>query len=131
MPSVSAELIGNNIAKYRVLAGLTQAQLAERIGVSTPFLSRIERGQKLMKLQTLCEIGNALNVSYDALLREESPSVHIENIKMILAKQPTEYLVGIERLIRICVEEFVAKASIAAISTEQESPPGGVSCVSR
>ena len=60
MATISAELVGNNIAKYRTVAGLTQAQLAERIGVSIPFLSRMERGQKLMKLQTLCAIAQAL-----------------------------------------------------------------------
>lgn len=125
MVTVSAELIGHNIAKYRTIAGLTQAQLAERIGVSVPFLSRMERGQKLMKLQTLCAIAQALNVSYDALLRKDSPNVHIENIRVILAEQPAEFLVGIERIVRICLEEFVAKTSIPITTKEHESPLGG------
>lgn len=38
------EIIGNNIAKYRDAAGLTQAMLAEKIGISTAFISRVERG---------------------------------------------------------------------------------------
>ena len=125
MVSVSAELVGSNIAKYRTVAGLTQAQLAERIGVSIPFLSRMERGQKLMKLQTLCAIAQALNVSYDALLCEDSPSVHIENIKVILTDQPIEYLEGIERIIRICTEEFVARTRSPITTKERESPLGG------
>ena len=35
------EIIGTNIAKYREAAGLTQAALAEIIGISTAFVSRV------------------------------------------------------------------------------------------
>ena len=67
----------------------------------------------------------AINVSYDALLREDNPSVHIENIKVILTDQPIEYLEGIERVIRICTENFVAKARTTINTDEHESPLGG------
>lgn len=43
---VLEEIIGRNIARYREVAGLTQATLAEMIGSSTAFVSRIECGQK-------------------------------------------------------------------------------------
>ena len=46
-------LIGRNICKYREKSGMTQAQLAEKIGVGTPYISRIERGEKSMKIYTL------------------------------------------------------------------------------
>ena len=36
------ELIGKNVCKYREQSGMTQAQLAEKIGVGTPYISRIE-----------------------------------------------------------------------------------------
>ena len=62
------EIIGTNIAKYREAAGLTQAALAEIIGISTAFVSRVERGQKKMKVETLYATAKALNVSVDALL---------------------------------------------------------------
>ena len=38
---ISEKVIGKNIAKYRSAAGMTQAKLAECIGVSTPFISRL------------------------------------------------------------------------------------------
>lgn len=38
------EIIGRNIAKYCEAAGVTQAALAEKIGISTAFVSRVERG---------------------------------------------------------------------------------------
>lgn len=37
-------ILGENIAKYRTEQGMTQAYLAEMVGVSTAFLSRVERG---------------------------------------------------------------------------------------
>lgn len=67
------EIIGRNIARYREVAGLTQATLAEKIGISTAFVSRVERGQKKMKVETLYATAKVLNVSVDALLSTESP----------------------------------------------------------
>ena len=84
------EIIGRNIARYREVAGLTQATLAEKIGISTAFVSRVERGQKRMKVETLYATAKALNVSVDA-------------------GQSDEYLEGIERMIRVCIEEFEPK----------------------
>ena len=56
------EIIGRNIARYREVAGLTQATLAEKIGISTAFVSRVERGQKKMKVETLYATAKVLNV---------------------------------------------------------------------
>lgn len=101
--------IGGNVAKYRDSAGLTQAQLAERVGISTAFISRMERGQKIMKVHTLYSMAQALNVSCDALLNPDGPAAQFENIKLLLADQSSEYLAGIEKMIRVCVQEFNPK----------------------
>lgn len=104
------EIVGKNITKYRDSEGLTQAQLAERVGVSTAFISRVERGQKMMKVQTLYATAQALNVSCDALLSQDASTAQMENIKRLLDDQPRELLGGIERLVRACVEEFDPKS---------------------
>ena len=51
------------VIKAREEAGLTQEELARRIGTKQPALSRLERGgfQKA-KIETLLKIANALNV---------------------------------------------------------------------
>lgn len=103
------EVIGANIAKYRKAAGLTQAALAEKIEVSTTFISRVERGQKRMKVETLYATAKALNVSVDALLSTDSSAAQLANINQLLAGQSNEYLEGIEKIIRICVEDFKPK----------------------
>ena len=106
---VLKEVIGRNIARYREAAGLTQAILAEEIGISTAFISRVERGQKKMKVETLYATAEALNVSVDALLSTDSSVAQLANINQLLAGQSNEYLEGIERMIRVCIQEFEPK----------------------
>lgn len=64
--------IGLKIAYYRKKRGYTQAQLAERIGVSTNYLGLIERGNngKSYSMETLLSIAEALDVAVADLVRE-------------------------------------------------------------
>ncbi len=105
-----AQVLGQNIAKYRSQMGLTQAQLSEQIGVSVAFISRVERGEKMMKIATLRSMAQALHVSCDALLSPEGPSAHTENILCMLSQQSPQSLPKLERLIRFYVEEFGEEA---------------------
>lgn len=63
------EQVTKNIKKYRKIAGITQAELAEAIGVSHEFIRRIEskKGKKTFSFQTVWNISKALNVSLDKL----------------------------------------------------------------
>ena len=63
------EQVAMNIKKYRRMAGMTQAELAEAVGVSHEFIRRIEskKGKKTFSFQTLWNISNVLNVSLDKL----------------------------------------------------------------
>lgn len=63
------EQVSRNIKKYRKEAGMTQAQLAEAIGVSHEFIRRIEskKGKKTFSFQTLWNISNVLHISLDQL----------------------------------------------------------------
>lgn len=103
------EIIGRNIAKYREAAGVTQAAMAEKIGISTAFVSRVERGQKKMKVETLYATAKVLNVSVDALLSADGPTAQLSNINQLLTGQSDEHLEGIERMIWVCIDEFGPK----------------------
>ncbi len=63
------EQVAKNIKKYRKEAGLTQAELAEAIGVSHEFIRRIEskKGKKTFSFQTLWNISKVLHVGIDKL----------------------------------------------------------------
>lgn len=58
------EQIARNIKKYRMAAGITQAVLAERVGVSHEFIRCIEskKGIKTFSVDTIWKISLALNI---------------------------------------------------------------------
>ena len=62
--------IGRNIAALRKKQGLTQTQLAERLGVSDKAVSKWERGLSCPDISLLVELASALGTSTDALLGE-------------------------------------------------------------
>ncbi len=57
--------IGKRIQKCRKKKKMTQAQLAEKIGLSTHYLSALERGVYNIKLELLVNILNELDISAD------------------------------------------------------------------
>ncbi|MEA5060033.1 MAG: helix-turn-helix transcriptional regulator [Candidatus Pelethousia sp.] len=60
--------IGKRIRKVRIEQGVTQEQLAERVGAGTTHISHIETGNTIPSLKTFLAIANALKVSPDELL---------------------------------------------------------------
>lgn len=62
--------IGLKIAYYRKKKGLTQAQLAEKVGKSTNYIGLIERGNngKSFSMGTLFTIAHVLEVKPEELL---------------------------------------------------------------
>lgn len=61
--------IGERIRQVREEKGMTQADLAEKSGLSLPRISLIELGQTQMKLSSFICIAEALQTSADSLLR--------------------------------------------------------------
>ena len=59
------EQIAKNIKKYRNLAGISQAELAERVGVSHEFIRRNEskKGRKSFSVDTLWKVSVALDIN--------------------------------------------------------------------
>lgn len=68
------EQVTRNIKKYRKEANMTQAELAEAIGVSHEFIRRIEskKGKKTFSFQTLWNISKVLHVSLDQLVEVDT-----------------------------------------------------------
>ena len=59
---------GQVIQRMRKERGMTQEQLAEKVGVDSNSISRIERGRLIPALPTLIGICNALEIGADAVL---------------------------------------------------------------
>lgn len=68
-PEILIHKVGRKIAELRRKAGLTQEELAEKLGVGWRYVSRAERGENL-SLLTMAKIANALGVRVKALLNE-------------------------------------------------------------
>ena len=65
--------IGARIRLARRDAGLTQEKLAEKIGVSTVFVSQLESGGRAPGLETLVKLSQTLHVSLDLLVLGGAP----------------------------------------------------------
>ncbi len=71
------EQIARNIKKYRHEVGITQAVLAERVGVSHEFIRRIEskKGVKTFSVDTIWKISLALNIEVGKLFEIDMDEV--------------------------------------------------------
>jgi transcriptional regulator with XRE-family HTH domain len=68
-----ANRLGSRIRVRREAISLTQAQLAEKSGVSSNYIGVVERGEKLPTLDTLENVAEALGVGLGGLLAEDQP----------------------------------------------------------
>lgn len=58
-----AEKLGRRIAYFRKLRDMTQAELAEKVGLSNNFIALIESGRRAPSFETLERLLEVLNVS--------------------------------------------------------------------
>ncbi|MGH8297757.1 MAG: helix-turn-helix transcriptional regulator [Steroidobacteraceae bacterium] len=77
-----AQVLGERIERYRIEAGLTQAELAERAGIGKRTLERVEAGRGA-ELTTLVRVLRTLNIldGFERLL-PELPSSPIEQLRL-------------------------------------------------
>lgn len=62
---MSADWFAGRLREVRATAGLTQKELAERIGVTIDGLAKLERGERKPGWETVVALCDALNVSCD------------------------------------------------------------------
>jgi transcriptional regulator with XRE-family HTH domain len=66
-------LVGKNVKRLRLAAGLSQAELAERMGVDRAYVSGLELGQRNPTVVTLWHVCKALSVKLASFFDEERP----------------------------------------------------------
>ncbi|MCL1963543.1 MAG: helix-turn-helix domain-containing protein [Firmicutes bacterium] len=67
---IDYKIIGKRIKKARIASGLTQEVLAEKIDVSTNYMTRVENGYEKPNLTLLAKISVAAHISLPALLTD-------------------------------------------------------------
>jgi transcriptional regulator with XRE-family HTH domain len=66
-------MVGRNVRRLRMAAGLSQAELAGRMGVDRAYVSGLELGQRNPTILTLWHIAKALGVKLRPFFDEEKP----------------------------------------------------------
>ena len=74
--------IGVVIKKYRKEAGMTQEEMANRLGVTTPAVNKWENSNSKPDIELLAPIARLLDISFDTLLsfHENLSDTEIEEI---------------------------------------------------
>lgn len=100
--------IGQKIKTAREQAHITQNDLANELGLSTHYVSAIERGVKTPKLETFTAIAKVLGVSADWLLESElgtSVNILVSDVSAAMSKLPKDTQERILRAIRAFSDE--------------------------
>ncbi len=63
-------MVGQNVKRLRLAAEVSQAELAERMGVDRAYVSGLEQGQRNPTVVTLWHIGKALGVPIGAFFKQ-------------------------------------------------------------
>lgn len=79
---MSEKTIGDKIKEERELAGLTQLELANKIGITPQAVSQYERGVKRPKIATICRFADAIGVS---------PSKLFDGVKIEETEKPERF----------------------------------------
>ena len=69
------ETLGRRIARFRKERLLTQVKLAELAGLCPRYISDVETGRKIPRMDTIARLAAGLRVSIGELVREGSDNV--------------------------------------------------------
>jgi len=68
------QLVGSNVKRLRVAAGITQAELADLVGVDRAYISGLEQGNRNATIVSLWHVSQALDAPIRALFEEGKKS---------------------------------------------------------
>ena len=93
-------LLSYNVRLYRDNLGYTQEELAEKAGISPPYLGAVERGEKWPSPETLAGIAAGLKVNpYDLLKPEHNLSADINKLTEKMLKE-------IQKIVNLTIREI-------------------------
>jgi transcriptional regulator with XRE-family HTH domain len=70
VPDDLRKIFGHNVRAARIKAGLTQAQLATRTGLTQQYVSLVEAGHQNITIDTMAALARAVGRDVSALLRK-------------------------------------------------------------
>jgi transcriptional regulator with XRE-family HTH domain len=129
--------VGQRIRIQRLAAGLSQSELAERIGVTFQQVQKYEKGMNRVGAGRLTKIARVLNVSVGSFFdgREEIEQVELQGFESPLAAMAQPYAYRLLRAyaaisdpgLRQTIVEFVERTANQpfAVGARSERPPSG------
>ena len=109
MPADEVKQVGARIRRHRHAKGWSLATLAEKAGLTTEALGRLERGEQTPRLDTLFRIAKGLAVDPRALLTDDAAAAPLEQdlVAVIapLVDQPAATRAAAARIVRALIEE--------------------------
>lgn len=81
--------IGQRIRALRRTVKLTQEELAQQAGISASFLGHIERGSRVLSVETLLALCNALSATPNELLGMEHASLSAQLPERVTVSAPS------------------------------------------
>jgi len=97
----NTQMINIRLKEIRQARGLTQKELAQKIGVSTGAIGLYETNRRMPDLSTLKKLADALNVSADYLIGRETGDVAFfmqdngNSLRFKLSKEDQELLLAL------------------------------------
>ncbi len=82
--------VGSRIRRLRSERHLSQAMLAERAGLATHTVSRIERGDQAPTLVALEQVSNALQVPLSVLVDVRGPVAESDPVEALMERVPAD-----------------------------------------
>jgi transcriptional regulator with XRE-family HTH domain len=101
--------IGEIIKKHRKYKNITQAEMANRLGVTAPAVNKWENGNSLPDVALLSPIARLLNISLDTLLSYEQELSDAEAnklLEMAAEKLKTEPFDNVFQWAKQCIAEY-------------------------
>ena len=104
-------IVGESIATRRRKAGMTQEELAGKLGIASDTLSRMEKGRFAPKISRFRDIASALNCSVVDLFRDadSNASDRASTIAQILKPLPDEAQEALVELMAQAVRVMIKK----------------------
>ena len=113
--AINFETVGKRIKEVRKQKGMSQDELAERVDLSSQYISQIETGRKKGSLPTYNKLAKALGVSIDELTGSISEGSRVlSDVDLILqdcSKEERELLVEVLRVVKGVVHGKVVQES--------------------
>ena len=106
---MDSKALGKRMQDARIAKGLTQADLAQRVDLTPKYLSNLECGFRMPRMDTFVDIANALNIDANTLLvdyLDQGPEIESSRVAVMLEKLSAGKQRSALRIIEAVLTEF-------------------------